>query len=433
MKRLSRRLGFTLVELLVVIAIIGVLVGLLLPAVQKVREAAQRTQCANNLKQVALACHNYHDANQVLPPGYLGVKYDTDSASAMQYPPGAGGPGTTEGYPAQWIGYLVYLMPYLEQDNIYAAVVASTNVGALNAGPIAPSTTYPAGTKRFLFPLQQYQSAWWFDYPDDGTANSTNGPTIYPAMNKTIKSLRCPSDPDIPVICQSTRGIIPGATNGGGWVFGSQIWNDSNGPFSGFWLDNGIDVEPLMPFARTNYLGCAGGGNGTNTYFTQYNGALSNRSDLTLGKITEADGTSNTFLFGECIGMDSYSGGTIAGSPHAWGHTWASGSLGLFYGLCNGGNQAGPVGGQNVGAIDCAVQQFGSAHPNVVQFAYCDGSVHGVLAQGTQTIAGAPGYSSNNLQYPPIFPQATGNWGLLMQLGGWHDGYSADVSPVVVN
>src|SRR5262245_25158229 len=87
------RHAFTLIELLVVIAIIAILIGLLLPAVQKIPEAAARTSCTNNLKQLALACHNYHDVNNSFPPSRLGHR---------------GG-----------LTWAVLLLPYIEQDNFF--------------------------------------------------------------------------------------------------------------------------------------------------------------------------------------------------------------------------------------------------------------------------------------------------------------------------
>ena len=105
------RRGFTLIELLVVIAIIGVLIALLLPAVQKVREASNRTKCANNLKQMGLALHHYHDVYQIFPPAKI------NSGSAGVYT------SKTSFYPDQPFVYnhtgFVLLLPFLEQENLY--------------------------------------------------------------------------------------------------------------------------------------------------------------------------------------------------------------------------------------------------------------------------------------------------------------------------
>jgi prepilin-type N-terminal cleavage/methylation domain-containing protein/prepilin-type processing-associated H-X9-DG protein len=145
-----RRTGFTLIELLVVIAIVAILIGLLLPAVQKTREASARAACQNNLKQIALAAHSYDSANGVLPPGTLYHMLPTDlytGANSKDF---------------QSAGVLVHLLPYLEQGNVYTVFM-----NGMPQDYLSPRKTYTN--------LAQIGSSWT-------------------AAQAKIKSFVCPSD-----------------------------------------------------------------------------------------------------------------------------------------------------------------------------------------------------------------------------------------------
>jgi prepilin-type N-terminal cleavage/methylation domain-containing protein len=161
LRMLRRWRGFTLIELRVVIAIIAILIGLLLPAVQKVREAAARMSCSNNLKQFGVALHNYHSTYGHFPPAYKDL--------------GAVGPGQ---------GSLFYfLLPYIEQGNIYQ--LGGTNLDAYNAA--------------------------------DGSGSFTNYKT---AAANTIKTYLCPSDPTTQPPATWTYGWVVGCYADNNEVFG---------------------------------------------------------------------------------------------------------------------------------------------------------------------------------------------------------------------
>src|SRR5436190_6206529 len=151
----QRRRGLTLIELLVVIAIIAILIGLLLPAVQKVREAAARIKCSNNLKQLGLAAHNHASANTYLPPGYIGARPYTDNSVR--------GP---------MVSCLVILLPYIEQDNL---------LRLLQNTPLLPSD-YFSQTAPDTTPYDP----WW--------TYSSGTPNLFTSAQTKVNTFLCPSD-----------------------------------------------------------------------------------------------------------------------------------------------------------------------------------------------------------------------------------------------
>ena len=306
--------GFTLIELLVVIAIIAVLVGLLLPAVQKVREAAARMSCQNNLHQISLASMNFESTNGCLPPGGL---------ISPNSPPN---PWETTGPTGPFTGCLAFLLPYLEQNNVY---------NQINPQFFAFNGTAPA---------------WAYSTPPFSTdTNQTGFPAI---MNSVVKTYLCPSD--------NAQDFAPPSTGG---IWDALGWGYYQAPsdfISGDYVLNtpGFGAE----LGCANYI--ANGG-----YFwsvqpsPQYCGPYFANSKTKITAIT--DGTSNTLGFGE----------TLAGAftnrdfKLAW---MGSMSLPAAWGLPPDTCTVIPP------ATSCssaAWPTYSSKHSGVINFSMCDGSV----------------------------------------------------------
>jgi prepilin-type N-terminal cleavage/methylation domain-containing protein/prepilin-type processing-associated H-X9-DG protein len=186
-----RRPGFTLIELLVVIAIIAVLIGLLLPAVQKVREAAARTQSQNNLKQIGLGLHNYHAAFERFPPGYTSRAVTLDGDGL--------GPG--------W-GWGAYLLPYLEQENLYRQIDLTRDI----ADPVHAQARVTS-LKVFLSPADSPPGPTFTAVAEGGTPICEVAFANYVAVGGTFEVSGFP-DTNTGVLLRNSRHRVGDITDG---------------------------------------------------------------------------------------------------------------------------------------------------------------------------------------------------------------------------
>lgn len=348
-QRLNDSRGFTLVELLVVIAIIGVLVALLLPAVQAAREAARRSQCMNNLKQMGLGALNHENTHGFFPTG--GWSYDW-------------GPDPNRGFGEdQPAGWMYGLLPYIEQGNL-------RNLGQGTA--IGTPAHRAAMTQLIQSPVSSYQCP------------SRSAPTLpLTIWNPTVRNLGTWVQPLVRV-GGAVRGDYAASsgdslrTDGDPWFIGipSALSNDYSG------ADDSLESR----FRDTPTNNCSGplrrGGAGSRVECQS--GVMYVRSETGLRNVE--DGASNTYLIGEkYLDPNEYEGGTEIGADLSWGsnqsaycgYDWDNQRRAWNAELEEVGDQESlQPRSDTMGFQDYYI--FGSAHPAAFHMVFCDGSVHSI-------------------------------------------------------